>query len=507
MDTKNNGSKGEEISSYPRDRFFWFGEINKASTVMLKEQDIISEELCAEIAKAVEQVIIDGEKPGAKRTFDYFELEQELIAYGGPEITKVHVGRSRVDMVDVTIPRLEQRDAILDSFEQFILMRKALLEFVKSNPNAIVPFYTQGVPAQPTTLGHYLGGYLEAFSRIADRYLELWERLNKSPFGVAAGGTSSFHLDRERLSELLGFDGVICNSFDAAHAAPLDIGIEVSNVVSTVASTVSMFMTDILLQYTYSKPWIIMDEGVYKQGADSVLKEGELTGTSSMMPQKRNPKALTRVRMLASTVKGSSVTFLMQSHNIIHGLVDYKLEIIDSYPYMPLNAVKLSIEMLELLKKAIGIFVFDEERALKEVTSDYTMITELAVELQKEYDVPFRISHHFASEIVTYGKEHQLVPLEIPYSIAQKLYSDTAKTFKFQIEDLPLSEQDFYSILKPETMVRNAAVLGGPQPSEVERMLGIEEEKILTDLGWLENKRSKLKEAEHKLRTEFENYL
>lgn len=495
-----NGISDEQLTN--RDAFYWMGELNKASAVMVTEQNIVSQELAGQIANAVTRVIADGEQPGAERPSDYLLVERGLIAYGGPDVTRLHSGRSRVDMSDVTIPRLQMREATLAVFAEFIAVRETLLRFAAAHANAIVPFYTQGVAAQPTTFGHYIGGYLEAFSRAADRYIEHWARLNQSPFGTAAGGTSSFPLNRQRLAELLGFDGLVLNSFDACHMAPLDLGIEASSLASTTAATVNMLITDLGIQYTYAKPWITLDEGVYKQGADAILKQGELTGTSSIMPQKRNPRGLQRLRALTGSIKGEAVTYLIQSHNIMHGIGDYKFSL-NNIPYVPLQTINLSAEMFSLLARTVQVMKFDEARALKEVNGDYTMITRLADELQSNYDIPFRIGHHFASEIVTYGRGHDLLPAQIPYEAATQFFGETAKTFGVADTRLPLSEAGFRKALTPENMIQTARVAGGPQPDEVAKMLAAEKERLQADRAWLNATRQRLADAAAKLQTAF----
>ena len=465
-----------------RDEFYYLGEMNKASSVMVVEQGIVPRALGKTIADSVSQVIADGEKAGAKRPGDYLELEKLLIAASGPDVTRMHSGRSRQD-IGATRNRLFQRAQVLSTFAALNNTRAALLDMAAKYPDAIVPAYTVGVQAQPISFGHYILAYVEALERNAERLRRAYANVNKSPLGAAALGTSSFPVNRPRLAELLGFDGIVENSLDANQISPIDTAVELVGVASAGALTVGTFISDLEAQYRMTTPWL-------------TLEEGELTGTSSIMPQKRNPNALHNVRVVASEVLGVSTTYLFKAHNVPHGLSDYK-------GGEPVEALNRMARMLNNLTAVVKQLNFNAKRALDEVNADYSTTTELADILQRDADVPFRVGHHFASELVNYGRGNNLRPIDIDYAQAKRIYAEVAKHFKMADGQLPLSEAQFRKSLTAENMVQSAQVVGGPQAAEVRRMLAAHRASLKTDRDWLENTRTKLDDASKKLDASF----
>jgi argininosuccinate lyase len=353
-----------------RDDFYYLSEINKASTVMVVEEGIVPTALGKAIAEAVAQVNTDAEKPGARRSGDYLQVEPLLIAVGGPDVTRLHSGRSRQD-IGATRRRQFQRAQLLSTFLALNEARSALLDFAAHHPDAVVPAYTVGVQAQPLSFGHYILAYTEALARNADRLRQAYAEINKSPLGSAALGTSSFPVNRRRLSELLGFDGVIENSLDANQLAPIDTGVELVHVASSAALVVGTFIADLEAQYRMTTPWL-------------TLREGDLTGTSSIMPQKRNPVALNNVRVAASDILGIATTYLFKAHNVPHGTDDYKGR-------EPESALNRMAQMLKDLTAVVTALEFNAQRAFDEVNADFATTTELADMLQRDADVPFRV--------------------------------------------------------------------------------------------------------------------
>ena len=472
-------------TSNPRDTFFWLGELNKASLVMTVETGIVPPALGAKIAHAVAQVLQNGNKPGAARPSDYLQLEPLIVALAGPDATRMHSGRSRQDIIP-TILKLEQRDRLLDFIDALNGARAKFIELAAKNAEVIVPAYTNGVQAQPTTWGHYLLGYQEAFTRDVDRAHEAWSRLNLSPLGAAALGTSSFPVDRNRLAILLGFDAPVQNSYDAGQLAPMDTGIELTSIAANFATTTGSFAQDIYAQYHQTSPWIF-------------LQEGALTGPSSIMPQKRNPVALYTLRMHASETVGAAEAFLIMSHNVDSGMPDYKRGQLLS----PASTLGLAKGTADQLQGVLAGLVIDAERAAAEVDADYSTTTELADTLQREADIPFRLGHHFASELVTFGRSNHLKPADIPFNEIRQIYADSAKAAGVD-PNLPLDEQTFRRALSARGMMKSAKGLGGPQPAEVARMLNVARERLDHDLMWSKQKREGVRAAEARLQYAFD---
>ncbi len=87
---------------------------------------------------------------------------------------------------------------------------------------------------------------------------QAYARLNLSPLGAAALGTSSFPVNRPRLAELLGFDGLVENSFDANQISPIDMGGDVAGFTTAAALTITALAADITQQYAQTQPWFLL---------------------------------------------------------------------------------------------------------------------------------------------------------------------------------------------------------------------------------------------------------
>ena len=116
--------------------------------------------------------------------------------------------------------------------------------------------------------------------------------------------------------------------------------------------------------------------------------------------------------------------------------------------------------------------------------------TEIADALMLRADVPFRIGHHFASQLTDYGRANSLRLQEIPYAEAARIYTaGTNAAF-------PLSADDFKEVISAEYMVFGRQGIGGPQLSEMSRMLEGERDTVAADRTKLQDCNDQLARAQ-----------
>jgi argininosuccinate lyase len=467
-----------------RDEFFWLGEMNKATAVINTDEGLLDKSLVPSITAGLAKVIDDGNQPNAKRPSSVITFEPLLIKAAGPDVTLLHAGRSSQDM-HATYRAAILRDDLLKLADQLNKTSATLVALAERHAGTIVPNYTNGVAAQPNSFGHYLLGHAAGLDRDAERLREAYARIDRSAMGTTVLNGTSWPLNRTRMADYLGFAAIVDNAYDAAQISSTEEPVEVGAIVTSISLHTGAFIADIMTQYATPRPWMLLQEG------------GGNTYVSSAMPQKRNPGLLNSTRQDASTALTLAMGPVIQAHNITPGMSDPKD--VDANSEMVDSAVKV----LAGWQKILGSLVIDPDRALEELNSDWTASQELADVLMRKYKLPFRVGHHFASEVVDYAKAKNIKPLDFPYTQAARIYADAVKDTKFPAE-LPMNEPEFRATLDPVAIVRNRASVGGPQPSEMERMLKEAKARIATQDGWINDRRTTISTALARLDADFE---
>jgi len=470
-----------------RDPFYWYCRMDKASTLATLNAGIITNAQADEIARGINKLIQWGDENEQSRPTDYLDVQARLFKIAGSVASRMHSGRSRQDML-VTLHRLLLRDRFLLLFEKLLDIRSEFLSRARENRSVIVPTYTNGVQAQPALFGHLMSGYESPLARSTRRFMECYTRLNQSPLGSAALATSRFPLNRELLSELLGFNGIVENSFDAAQIAVVDTGIECAHIAALIALSLNMFTQDVHAQFHHVRPWI-------------QLTDPDLLSASTLMPQKRNPVVLNRARLLGSEVVGASVTAAFAAHNVSSGLTDYKR--MDAS-----NTLELAIKLMSEISTILRGMRLDSQAALDELESEFTTTSELAALLQERADIPLSIAHGFASKMVDTARKERFSLKSIPFTIVNTIFSEViSEKSDLKTKEFPFSEQEFRIAVHPQTMVNNYRGKGGSSPGETEKLFEQGFRKLDSDRDWFRITKAAVNESEKQLDAKFNNLI
>jgi len=222
-------------------------------------------------------------------------VENWLIKKYGLEVGgRLHTARSRNDQIAVDM-RLYLKDCALHFFSELTSLIKILLDHAQRERGTIFPGYTHHQPAQITTLGHIWLSFAEALNRDGQRFQEWYKRFNQNPLGSMTGYGTSFAIDRNLTSKLLGFDKPCPNSLDPIQnrwEPEAEMGFAIAammNHLSSLAQTLILGSTG--------------EFGMFS------LDDAYCTG-SSMMPQKRNPDALEIIKAKAANAHGLLTSLL-----------------------------------------------------------------------------------------------------------------------------------------------------------------------------------------------------
>ena len=458
------------------DQFCFLLAANQASLVMLAEEGLLPASQAAAIAEALRWVEEEQARPGARRSSNYLDIEERLIELAGVEAADIHLGRSRQDLHG-TARRMVARQAWLRMMRGMLRARQALIDQAEAQADAPVPAYTHGVPAQPTTFGHMLLAFSAALQRDLQRAREGYARLNQSPLGAAALGTSGFPLNRHRLAELLGFSAALENSFDANLVASVDYKLGFAATLAQSAVVVGQFAQNIHAQYHDPQPWMLLNPAT--------------TSASSIMPQKRNPRPIDRLRSAASMTIARAQELTLLAHNANTGMHDYR-------QIAPLRALaEQGDSMYRRYAGLIESIELDAERALEEIRRGYSTMTEVADVLAREADVPFRAAHGYASALVDICRASNRRSTELTNAELRRVYAETVGG------RLPLSPNRLRQAMEPAALIAGRKGYGGPQPGEMERSLAAHRSSLNADQAWLAATESALAEARRMRRQAF----
>ncbi len=268
-----------------------------ASVGLLSQEDLaLVQQGLKDIYKTVESgdfVIEDGVED------IHSQVELQLTQMVGSAGAKIHSGRSRNDQVLVDL-KIFLRSEIQDIVELCQELFSTLTDLSERYKNTLMPGYTHLQIAMPSSFGLWLGAYAESLVDDCQSILAAYRLCNKNPLGSAAGYGSSFPLDREMTTRLLGFDALNYNSIYAQMSrAKCEQSVAVA--LASLASTLSRFAMDNCM--------------FMSQNFGFISYPDNYTTGSSIMPHKKNPDVWELIRGKCNVIRALPNTISMLTTN------------------------------------------------------------------------------------------------------------------------------------------------------------------------------------------------
>jgi argininosuccinate lyase len=444
--------------------------IHYAHLVMLAETGIVSRGDARAIRDALDAVDPDAVR---RMPFDgvcedlFFFVERLIAAHAGEDAAgRLHTARSRND-IDMTMYRMQQRDLVLGLLGETTLLRRVLLDLATRHRTAVFPAHTHTQPAQPSTIAHYLLAVIEQLERDAVRLRAAFAGTNRNPLGACAITGTGFPIDRQRTSELLGFDGPTGNTYGSI--ATVDYLLESASAAMTLVVGLGRVVQDLLAWCTSEFGYLRLDDG-FVQG-------------SSIMPQKRNPVALEHARAIGSKAVGQAQAIVLAVHNTPFGdVVDTE----DDLQPLVFSMFRDAARTVGLVAAALRGATFDTARMAERASQGWITLTELADTLARDHGVPFRTAHAIASALVTRAR-----------SGAGGTSGETLREVAAEIAGRSIVVDDvaLARILSPIHFVEIRSTPGGPAPAETARAIAGSEAILERDIAWLEGTVARLRAA------------
>ncbi|HEY2236965.1 MAG TPA: argininosuccinate lyase [Candidatus Angelobacter sp.] len=441
---------GRSTSSMIDDELPFICSADCAHLVMLAECGICDPQSTARLLRAIQRLmeadfdVLRGRDPvrGMFLLYEDYLIETEGAEVGGI----LQTARSRNDL-NATVTKMRLRKPYIRLLSEILKFEAILLRRVEAYLDVVMPAYTHGQPAAPSTLGHYLAGFTQALMRDFDGLLDAGRNISQSPLGSCAIAGTSFPIDTRRTAQLLGFDEGPVNSVDAI--ASRDLVLRILAAASICGITLSRLATDLLEWSTAEFGFLDLPD--------------ELVGSSSAMPQKRNPFLLEHVKGRTASILGAFVA----SASAMRGTPFTNSIAVGTEAIKPVWAALDELtDSVVLLRIFVAGLRPKREAMMQCAKAGFTVATELANKLVARAGMDFRSAHRAVGQAITAVGNKESGSVE---AIAAEVSSSRGISI--------LAEE-----LEPAFVAQASVSGGGPARSSVETCLQMLKQR------WLEQK-------------------
>lgn len=310
----------------------------------------------------------------------HMNVEARLIETVGADVGgKMHTCRSRNDQV-VLDSKLYTRRRLLDLRGRLLPIVEILLDRAGSTTEDVMPSYTHVQHAQPISVAYWLSHYAAVFLRDLDRLERAYDLTDQNPLGTGAIAGTSFPIDRQLTTGLMGFQRVHEHGLDATSAR--DFMLETLAASAFLATNASRLAEEFIIWSSYEFRTLTLDDG-FAMG-------------SSMMPQKKNPGAVELMRGRTGRMNG----LLMAGLCLMKGLPSGYNRDFHEEKEILVEALDLINRMAEVVPPLIRSTTINKERMAELTLGNFCTATELANYLVRRHQVPFRRAHHVVGSLV-----------------------------------------------------------------------------------------------------------
>lgn len=296
------------------------------------------------------------------------QVEAMLSNRIGETGKKIHSGRSRNDQVLVDL-RIYLRREIYEIVLTTRALFDRLMRLADEHRNVLMPGYTHLQIAMPSSFGLWFSAYAESLIDDLVMMQSAYRITNRNPLGSAAGYGSSFPLNREMTTKLLGFDSM-CYSAVYAQMGRGKTERILAQAISSIAATIAKFALDNCLYLS--------------QNFSFISYPAELTTGSSIMPHKKNPDVWEIMRGKCNLLQGLPNQIAMMTTNLPSGY-HRDLQLLKEVLFPAITTLKECMIMADYMLQHIIV----KEGILEERKYDYIFSVEVVNNMVLS-GVPFR---------------------------------------------------------------------------------------------------------------------
>jgi argininosuccinate lyase len=420
--------------------------VDLAHAVMLSETGILTQANGARLIAGLLKIHAMKAKsfPWLEGVGSYLvHVEHWLAEHVSPDVAgQLQTGRSRNDQ-DAAAERFFQRGLILDLSEALTRLWSLTLDLASEHADTILPGYTHFQHAQPWTFGHYLMRQASIIERDLDRLHDLYRRTNLSALGGAANAGTSWPIDRQRTAALLGHQGIVVNSCDAGEFARDHIE-ETTACISILAANLGRFATDLYVWSSFEFGFVEVADG--------------LAGTSSIMPQKKNPHSLERVKSVGGQASGWLSTIMGCQRPVLSTDLDFVFgdDLFGRFAKATFGSIRLMEETLRTL-------TIHRETMEPNASAFWSTTSHLADELVRRFGLSFRAAH----QIVGLCVRKAIAKGQTPATLKAELLREAASELSGPM--IGLDDDSLRALLDARNFINTRVSEGSVSPSEVRR--------------------------------------